>query len=78
MHPHLHTKNAMACSDVIAALEECHAQGFMHKATGGCNGVKDQVNACLKEERTKQQAENRNAAKEKRDRIKAQQKELGL
>jgi COX assembly protein 2 len=50
----------------------------MHKATGGCNGVKDQVNACLKEERTKQQAENRNAAKEKRDRIKAQQKELGL
>jgi COX assembly mitochondrial protein 2 len=50
----------------------------MHKATGGCNGVKDKVNECLKQERSKQQAENRAAAREKRDRIKAQQKELGL
>ncbi|KAK0392727.1 hypothetical protein NLU13_2222 [Sarocladium strictum] len=78
MHPHLHTKNAMACSEVIAALEECHAQGFMHKAIGSCNGAKEKVNQCLKEERSKQQAENRAAAREKRDRIKAQQKELGL
>lgn len=50
----------------------------MHKAIGSCNGAKEKVNQCLKEERSKQQAENRAAAREKRDRIKAQQKELGL
>jgi len=78
MHPHLHTKNALACEDVIAALEECHAKGFMHKASGGCNDMKDQVDKCLRVERYKMQAENREAARAKRDKIKAQQKELGL
>ncbi|POR36156.1 COX assembly mitochondrial protein 1 [Tolypocladium paradoxum] len=78
MHPHLHTKNALACEEIIAVLEECHAKGFMHKATGGCNDVKDRVNQCLREERTKMQADNRAAAKAKRDRIKEDQKALGL
>ncbi|KAF4472755.1 cytochrome c oxidase biogenesis cmc1 [Fusarium albosuccineum] len=78
MHPHLHTKNALACEDVIAALEECHSKGFMHKAVGSCNDVKEQVNACLRAERAKIQAENRNAARAKRDKIKEQQRELGL
>ncbi|KAF4960724.1 hypothetical protein FSARC_10403 [Fusarium sarcochroum] len=78
MHPHLHTKNALACEEVIAALEECHAQGFMHKAIGSCNDAKEAVNACLKVERSKMQAENRNAARAKRDKIKEQQRELGL
>ncbi|GJN68618.1 cytochrome c oxidase biogenesis protein cmc1 like domain-containing protein [Purpureocillium lilacinum] len=78
MHPHLHTKNALACEEIIAALEQCHAQGFMHKAVGGCNDVKDKVNQCLREERSKMQAENRAAAKAKRDRLKEEQKALGL
>ncbi|KAF4123443.1 COX assembly mitochondrial protein 2 [Geosmithia morbida] len=78
MHPHLHTKNALACEEVIAALEECHARGFMHKATGGCNDMKVKVDRCLRQERTNMQAENRSAAREKRNRIKAEQKALGL
>ncbi|OAQ72162.1 cytochrome c oxidase biogenesis protein cmc1 like domain-containing protein [Pochonia chlamydosporia 170] len=78
MHPHLHTKNALACEEIIAALEECHNRGFMHKATGGCNDVKDKVNQCLRLERGKLQAENRAAARTKRDRIKEEQKALGL
>ncbi|KAG8666050.1 hypothetical protein FPOAC1_010852 [Fusarium poae] len=73
MHPHLHTKNALACEEVIAALEQCHAQGFMHKAVGSCNTAKERVNECLKIERSKMQAENRNAARAKRDKIKEQQ-----
>ena len=44
----------------------------------GCNDVKDQVNKCLRAERAKIQAENRAAAKAKRDRIKAEAKDLGL
>jgi COX assembly protein 2 len=78
MHPHLHTKNALACEEVISALEQCHAQGFMHKAVGSCNTAKERVNECLKIERSKMQAENRNAARAKRDKIKEQQRELGL
>lgn len=68
----------LACEEIIAALEQCHAQGFMHKAVGGCNDVKDKVNQCLREERSKMQAENRAAAKAKRDRLKEEQKALGL
>ncbi|RMJ14600.1 hypothetical protein BHE90_010351 [Fusarium euwallaceae] len=78
MHPHLHTQNALACEEVIAALEECHAKGFMHKAIGSCNDAKDKVSACLRAERAKTQAVNRAAARAKRDKIKEQQKELGL
>ena len=50
----------------------------MHKATGGCNDIKDKVNLCLRQERVKLQAENRAAGKARRDRIKQEQKELGL
>ncbi|CEJ95109.1 Putative UPF0287 family protein [[Torrubiella] hemipterigena] len=78
MHPHLHTKNAIACEEIIAALEACHNQGFMHKATGGCNDIKEKVNQCLRAERTKIQSENRAKAKERRDRIKRQQEEAGF
>ncbi|KAH7328793.1 cytochrome c oxidase biogenesis protein Cmc1-like protein [Stachybotrys elegans] len=78
MHPHLHTKNALACEDVVTALEECHAKGFLHKTTGACNDAKEKVNQCLRAEREKIQAENRAAARAKRDRIKAEQKALGL
>lgn len=67
-----------ACEDIIASLEDCHAKGFLHKATGGCNDLKAAVDKCLKSERAKMQAENRAAARAKRDRIKASQKELGL
>ncbi|TQW00261.1 hypothetical protein V2A60_001361 [Cordyceps javanica] len=78
MHPHLHTKNALACEEIIAQLEECHAKGFMHKAGGGCNDVKEKVNQCLRAERTKMQADNRAAARAKREKIKKAQEELGL
>ena len=50
----------------------------MHKAIGSCNDAKDKVSACLRAERAKVQAENRNAARAKRDKIKEQQRELGL
>ncbi|KAK1240924.1 hypothetical protein MKX07_006357 [Trichoderma sp. CBMAI-0711] len=67
-----------ACQEVIAALEECHAQGFMHKAAGGCNDAKILVDKCLREQRSKVQEGNRAAAKAKRDRIKEEQRALGL
>lgn len=48
-------------------LDECHARGFLHKMTGGCNNAKRDVNACLRAERLERTAENRAKAKLKRE-----------
>ncbi|EMR61689.1 hypothetical protein MGN70_009826 [Eutypa lata] len=69
MHPHLHTKDNIACEEVMTALEECHARGFLWKSLGMCNNAKDQVTLCLRAERLKRTARNREAAKAKRDKI---------
>lgn len=55
----------------MAALEECHARGFMHKVLGRCNEAKTDVNLCLRGERLERQAKNREVAKQKRAKIKA-------
>ncbi len=53
----------------MAALDECHAQGFLHKVTGGCNDAKRDVNKCLRAERLQRTARNREEAKAKRERV---------
>ncbi|KAI1820785.1 cytochrome c oxidase biogenesis protein Cmc1-like protein [Xylaria intraflava] len=70
MHPHLHTKNNTACEEIMNALEECHARGFMWKSLGMCSDTKNQVTLCLRAERLKRTAANREAAKLRRDKIK--------
>ncbi|KAE9979771.1 hypothetical protein EG328_000709 [Venturia inaequalis] len=70
MHPPLHTKDNTNCEEVMQALDECHARGFLFKATGGCNSAKTAVNKCLRAERldrTKQNRDKARAAKEKRE-----------
>jgi COX assembly mitochondrial protein 2 len=44
------------CAEVIDALEECHARGFLFQVVGGCNKAKKAVDMCLRRlrlERTK-------------------------
>lgn len=53
----------------MSALEECHARGFLFKATGGCNDIKREVNKCLSGERGNKSRKNRETALEKRLRI---------
>jgi len=53
------------------ALEECHARGFLYKVVGGCNSQKTAVNKCLRAERLKKIAENREKAKAKREKVEA-------
>ena len=60
----------------MAALDECHAQGFLHKMTGMCNDAKREVNKCLRAERLERTAKNREKAKEKRARIERIWKEI--
>ncbi|USP77168.1 uncharacterized protein yc1106_04442 [Curvularia clavata] len=87
MHPHLHTEEVQkkisqltsahsGCAEVVAALEECHAHGFLWKVTGNCTDAKHKVNMCLRGIRLERTRQNREAAKEKRERIKKVWKEL--
>jgi COX assembly protein 2 len=60
----------------MAALEECHAKGFMWKAAGMCNDAKQQLAACLRAERSKSQNLNRNGVEDKRTKIRQKWKEI--
>ncbi|KAL4802741.1 UPF0287-domain-containing protein [Aspergillus unguis] len=69
MHSHLHTPYNVNCEEIMTALDECHAQGFLHKALGNCNDIKRDVNKCLAGERYERAKRNRDDAREKRKRI---------
>ncbi|KAF2099642.1 UPF0287-domain-containing protein [Rhizodiscina lignyota] len=71
MHPHLHTKDNKGCDEVMQALEECHARGFLYRCTGGCNNAKLAVNMCLRGERLERTRKNREEAKVKRAKAEA-------
>ena len=53
----------------MTALEECHARGFMWKSLGMCSEAKERVTLCLRAERLKRTAANREAARQKRQKI---------
>ncbi|KAK4105871.1 UPF0287-domain-containing protein [Parathielavia hyrcaniae] len=76
MHPLLHTKDNTGCEQVMIALEECHARGFVWKAAGMCNDAKKQLVDCLRAERSKSQTENRNGVQDKQARIRQMWKEI--
>ncbi|EFW15334.1 hypothetical protein D8B26_008106 [Coccidioides posadasii str. Silveira] len=77
MHSHLHTKDNINCEEIMNALDECHARGFLYKAIGGCNEVKREVNRCLGAERFKRAKKNRDMARENRSRIEQIWKDRG-
>ncbi|CAO1630614.1 unnamed protein product [Jaminaea pallidilutea] len=58
MHPHLVQGKAERCGDLIAALEECHSKGLMHRTLGMCNGIKHDLNMCLRAERIERTAKH--------------------
>jgi COX assembly mitochondrial protein 2 len=60
----------------MIALEQCHAQGFMWKAMGMCNDAKTELGKCLRAERVKMQAANREGRSEKKDKIRQMWKEI--
>lgn len=48
----------------------------MHKLFGGCNKAKREVNQCLRAERLERTARNREAAKEKKEKIQRMWREI--
>jgi COX assembly protein 2 len=57
------------CEEIMIALDECHARGFLWKALGQCNDIKREVNRCLGAERLERAKRNREKARENRSRI---------
>ncbi|KAL2134887.1 hypothetical protein VTI74DRAFT_10522 [Chaetomium olivicolor] len=76
MHPLLHTKDNSGCEAVMIALEECHDKGFVYKAAGMCNKIKEQLVECLRVERLRNQDSNRSGVQDKKDRIRQKWKEI--
>lgn len=64
------------CEEVMNALEECHARGFLYKALGNCNGAKREVSKCLRAERLERSAANREKGRAMRQRVEKAWKEL--
>ncbi|KAJ5793214.1 uncharacterized protein N7503_009192 [Penicillium pulvis] len=69
MHSHLHTSYNVNCEEIMTALDECHARGFMWKVFGNCNDVKREVNRCLAAERYDRAKNNRDIARSNRRKI---------
>ncbi|KAJ6115973.1 hypothetical protein N7523_006390 [Penicillium sp. IBT 18751x] len=72
MHSHLHTPYNVSnadCEEIMTALDECHAKGFLWKAVGNCNDIKREVNKCLSAERYDRAKQNREEARSNRRRI---------
>ncbi|PWZ00499.1 UPF0287-domain-containing protein [Testicularia cyperi] len=67
MHPHLVGDRKLEhCAHLIQALNECHAKGWFHKITGGCNDIKHDLNMCLRAERLDRTAQHIQASRENR------------
>ncbi|KDR73466.1 hypothetical protein GALMADRAFT_227914 [Galerina marginata CBS 339.88] len=64
MHPQLSDKK-LVCKEFIQALEQCHAAGW-NRFVGSCNKQKDELNHCLRSERLDRTAQNREQAKERK------------
>ncbi|ETN42255.1 uncharacterized protein HMPREF1541_04196 [Cyphellophora europaea CBS 101466] len=71
MHSHLHTQDNVGCEEIMNALDECHARGFLYKAVGGCNDIKREVNKCLSGARAQKSGKNRETGLQRRQRIEA-------
>ncbi|KAF2498387.1 UPF0287-domain-containing protein [Mytilinidion resinicola] len=76
MHPHLHTSQNKNCEEVMNALDECHARGFLYKAIGMCNDAKHQVNMCLRAQRLERTRLNREEAQRRREKVQARWTEI--
>lgn len=63
------TNPPLDCEEIMTALDECHARGFLYKAIGNCNDIKRDVNKCLSEERYARAKQNRDQARERRKRV---------
>lgn len=70
------TNSPQACEEVMNMLDECHARGFLWRAMGMCNDAKTQVNKCLRAQRLERTRLNREAAKIKREEVKAKWDEI--
>ena len=65
---HSCTHSATECGHLIKALEECHNRGMIAKFSGQCNGIKHDLDMCLRAERIERTTANRGQAKVRTER----------
>ncbi|KAJ6455789.1 hypothetical protein C8R45DRAFT_845640, partial [Mycena sanguinolenta] len=53
------------CKEFLEALEQCHSSNWA-RLLGRCNGQKDELNVCLRNERMERATENREMSKERK------------
>lgn len=58
------------------ALDECHARGFLWKASGMCNQAKRNLTLCLRHERIQRTKHNQAVAMEKRKKMEEKWKKI--
>lgn len=76
MHPPLTKHKHPGCYDLIVALEECHAQGFLSRFSGSCNATKKELSMCLREERLSSQRANQVKARDRNRKAEAVWKDI--
>lgn len=64
------------CGEIVRALEECQAQGFLSRAFGKCDAFQHELNACLRRERVDRQTTHFKEASEKRRSLQQKWKEM--
>ncbi|KAK7204776.1 hypothetical protein BZA70DRAFT_290093 [Myxozyma melibiosi] len=58
MHPNLSDPNYIDCTDIIAALSNCHQELNFMERQFGCNNIQESMNKCLHEARMLQRKQN--------------------
>jgi COX assembly mitochondrial protein 2 len=66
----------LGCEEVMYALEECHARGFLYQALGQCNEAKRALNKCLRKARLERSRENFEKSREKNEKLKQMWKNI--
>ncbi|KAK9466906.1 hypothetical protein V1512DRAFT_262625 [Lipomyces arxii] len=69
MHPNLEDPQWVDCSDVINALNECHAKLNFFGKQFKCNNMSEDVNKCLHQARLNRRRENNREGRERRTRM---------
>ncbi|KZV85531.1 UPF0287-domain-containing protein [Exidia glandulosa HHB12029] len=74
MHPLLTDTRREVCKEFVEALEACHASPFK-KYTGQCNGIKHELNMCLRHLRVETAEKNRAEARLRKQKFEDSMKE---
>eukprot|EP00271_Cylindrocystis_brebissonii_P001803 TRINITY_DN12089_c0_g2_i1.p1 TRINITY_DN12089_c0_g2~~TRINITY_DN12089_c0_g2_i1.p1 ORF type:complete len:105 (-),score=24.87 TRINITY_DN12089_c0_g2_i1:571-885(-) len=69
MHPPLTIHKHPGCAEVIRKFKQCHDNHPVAKFWGACNDLKDELDACFREEKAERRRANLEAARHSKERL---------